>query len=210
MATPGAQSVHELQACEPESPPASAVSEGMLAPVWSPVSSHVQEARAANRVSFAPKEWGQAEKEVGLCAVDATLSELLEEKRRLLRRVSAKLGEQVVSTVLASANTATSPLPSCCGSGSGAGAVVPGLTVTPGMAEGLPASDESCAWSPTQSLSTERLAMREAVPGAMTTSPPEVYEETKGDGCCDLRSLCTSLRDSIGRKRLLLDQLQHI
>jgi len=129
--------------------------------------------------------------------VDIHLSQLLEEKRRLLRGVSARLGEKVVSSVLE--NALVGPAPgleaymeaaphvACGGGGNFAGAslathVIPSATVW------------HCA--PEQR--------------SLEPSPVAADHYNQGTACAELRSLCAGLRDSIGRKRALLDRLQSI
>merc|ERR1712113_97216 len=98
---------------------------------------------------------------------DVTLSQLLEEKRRLLRKVSAKLGEKVVATLFAN------PVPS-------ASAWQPGTT----------------HWGTADAV--ERQPTSWEVHGVDQASCSSIGDAEQCDDLSDLRTLCTSIRDSIG------------
>jgi len=116
-------------------------------------------------------------------AVDMHLSQLLVEKRRLLRGVSEKLGERVVSSVLESALVGPAPA----------------------LDTYVEAAPPVAAWSVPATAIRHHAPQQAPVPSLATAD-----HYNQGAACAKLRSLCASLRDSIGRKRVLLDRLQKI
>jgi len=127
------------------------------------------------------------EQQRGSPVADLQLSQLLEEKRRLLRGVSAKLGETVVSSVLESALAGSAPAFKTC------------------VAAATPAAHcERDNFTDVIASSVLRpCASQEAL-------APAAADLNQGTACAELRSLCASLRDSIGRKRALLHRLQSV
>lgn len=165
----------------------------------SPTPQHVQKERYRHSDSLtslcAPASRMHAQHQSS-SVVDIQLSQLLAEKRRLLRGVSAKLGEKVVSSVLESALVGPAPAletymeaaPPVAWSGGGKFA---GASLATDVIHGAAVQH----YSPQQAL----------VPSSVTAD-----RSNQGTACAELRSLCASLRDSIGRKRVLLDRLQSV
>mmetsp|Transcript_49633 Transcript_49633/g.160440 ORF Transcript_49633/g.160440 Transcript_49633/m.160440 type:complete len:186 (-) Transcript_49633:82-639(-) len=129
------------------------------------------------------------ELEVDPSPLDASsLTELLEEKRRLLCRVSATLGAQVVDDVLGGGY----------GRQHGSFAGGPQQVV---RTQAPAAAGHLAAGPPLPSFE----------PPARDGRAAAVVSEVEGEGTSepvDLHSLCLSLRDGIERKRALLGQLQ--
>eukprot|EP00933_Yihiella_yeosuensis_P019632 TRINITY_DN15867_c0_g1_i1.p1 TRINITY_DN15867_c0_g1~~TRINITY_DN15867_c0_g1_i1.p1 ORF type:complete len:770 (+),score=148.25 TRINITY_DN15867_c0_g1_i1:176-2485(+) len=114
--------------------------------------------------------------------VEASLTSLLEEKRRLLQRVSGKIGKGVVNAVLG-----------CNG---------------PCMSSSLVLSEGHANQSVTASGMEASPIISHSLMSSASLNQGEGNLDDSMSEASDLRSLCDSLRGGIERKRVLLQQLQ--
>lgn len=136
------------------------------------------------------------------CSADVTLNELLEEKRRLLCRVSAKLGAKVVSSVLGGSRP-LADVGDPAATWEAAAAAPPQICRPPAIAR------HPGTFAPPPREEPGGDAGGRGVAADFASAVSEELEAEAG-ALLDLQSLCGSLRDGIERKRLLLDQLQQL